>query len=130
MAYQRGETVSAGPARLKINSCKKSFNQPSHEGNKKKIARRQLSSQLARGKALFLATASLLLCETVPLVATENVPHSPFALWAEVPERGQFSLGLVYEESEAYHIWAGGQIHNITVKDGGESYGIDINQAT
>ena len=94
----------------------------------KKRSRAVSFTRLARGKVFYLATASLWLCETVPLVATENVPHSPFALWAEVPDRGQFSLGLVYEESEAYHIWAGGQIHNITVKDGGESYGIDINQ--
>ena len=34
----------------------------------------------------------------------------------------------MYEESEAYHIWAGGKYHNVTVKSGGESYGIDINQ--
>ena len=38
-------------------------------------------------------------------------------------------FGLVYEESEAYHIWASGKQYNITVKPpDGESYGIDINQ--
>src|ERR1041385_2011529 len=60
--------------------------------------------------------------------ASENVPHRPFAQWADVPERGQFVFGVVYQESEAYRIWAGRDFHDITVKSGGESYGIDINQ--
>src|SRR5215469_18153328 len=60
--------------------------------------------------------------------ASENVPHRPYAMWADVPEQGQFILGVVYEESEAYHIWAGRTYHNITVRDDGEDYGIDINQ--
>src|ERR1051326_5558299 len=64
----------------------------------------------------------------LPVPASENVPHRPFAQWADVPARGQFVLGLVYEESEAYHIWAGGQYHNVTTQAGGENYGIDINQ--
>ena len=38
--------------------------------------------------------------------ASENVPHLPFAQWADVPTQGQFIAGLVYEESESYHIWA------------------------
>src|SRR5437667_12198233 len=74
--------------------------------------------------------ASLLLLGslTQTVLASENVPHRPFADWAGVPRRGQFVLGLVYEESEAYHIWAGGQYHNVNVKSGGESHGIDVNQ--
>lgn len=60
--------------------------------------------------------------------ASENVPHRPFAYWADVPEPGQFIGGLVYEESEAYRIWTGNQMHTITVRASGESYGIDINQ--
>jgi len=74
--------------------------------------------------------AGLLLAAALlhPALASENVPHRPFALWADLPERGQFVAGLVYEESEAYHIWAKRDFHNITVKSGGESYGIDINQ--
>ena len=74
--------------------------------------------------------ASLLLLGslTQTVLASENVPHRPFADRAGVPGRGQFVLGLVYEESEAYHIWAGGQYHNVNVKSGGESHGIDINQ--
>lgn len=62
------------------------------------------------------------------LLASENVPHRPFAQWADLPERGQLVAGAVYEESEAYHIWANRDYHNVTVKSGGESYGIDINQ--
>jgi hypothetical protein len=74
--------------------------------------------------------AALVWCAALApaLLASENVPHRPFAQWAEVPERGQFVFGLVYEESEAYHIWASGQQRLITVKSGGESYGIDVNQ--
>src|SRR3954468_838997 len=60
--------------------------------------------------------------------ASENVPHRPFAMWADVPLPGQFVVGLVYEESEAYHFWAGHDDHNVRFKAAGESYGIDINQ--
>ena len=65
---------------------------------------------------------------TPGLVASENVPHRPFAQWAELPAAGQFVAGLVYEESESYRIWAKRDEHNITVKADGESYGLDINQ--
>jgi hypothetical protein len=61
-------------------------------------------------------------------LASENVPHRPFAQLADLPEPGQFVVGLVYEESEAYHIWAGRNYQDITVHSGGENYGIDINQ--
>jgi hypothetical protein len=49
-------------------------------------------------------------------------------MWADVPLPGQFVVGLVYEESEAYHFWAGHDDHNVRFKAAGESYGIDINQ--
>ncbi len=62
------------------------------------------------------------------LRASENVPHRLFAQWADLPAAGQFVLGLVYEESEAYHIYVNGAAHNVTAHAGGESYGIDINQ--
>jgi hypothetical protein len=62
------------------------------------------------------------------LLGSENAPHRPFAQWAELPPPGRFVLGVVYEESEAYHIFVDGQAHDITVKAGGENYGIDINQ--
>jgi hypothetical protein len=73
---------------------------------------------------LLFLTAAL----PLPSLASENVPHRPFALWADVPDAGQFVLGTVYEESESYHIYASGRQYDATVKAGGESYGIDINQ--
>ena len=79
----------------------------------------------------FTTLASLALAATLAptVLASENVPHRPYAQWADLPERGQFVFGLVYEESEAYHIWAAGKQYNVTVKPpDGESYGIDINQ--
>ncbi len=60
--------------------------------------------------------------------ASENVPHAPFAQWADVPPAGQFVAGLNYQRAEAYHIWAGTTYHNVTTIANGESYGIDINQ--
>ncbi len=74
--------------------------------------------------------ASLALCAALGpnLLASENVPHRPFAMWADVPERGQFVVGLVYEESEAYRIWAGNESHQVKWESGGEDYGIDANQ--
>jgi hypothetical protein len=75
-----------------------------------------------------LAALLLILAFVPPLPASENVPHRPFAYWANLPEAGQFMFGLVYEESEAYHIWAAKKYSNVTVKSGGESYGNDINQ--
>lgn len=62
------------------------------------------------------------------ILASENVPHRPFAQWADLPAPGQFVFGIIYEESEAYHIWAGHEEHNVTWKASGENYGIDINQ--
>jgi hypothetical protein len=61
-------------------------------------------------------------------MASDNVPMRPFAMWADVPLQGQFVIGGVYEESEAYHMWAHGTYANITTHASGESYGNDINQ--
>src|SRR5690348_3235666 len=61
--------------------------------------------------------------------ASENVPHRPFAEWADIPAAGQLIAGAVYEESESYHIYAGGRVHDVTYRaPDGEKYGIDINQ--
>jgi len=60
--------------------------------------------------------------------ASENVPHLAFAQWADVPLEGQFVAGLVYQESESYHIWAKRTESSVKWMAGGESYGIDINQ--
>jgi hypothetical protein len=62
------------------------------------------------------------------LRASENVPHRLFAQWADLPDAGQFVVGLVYEESEAYHLYLNGKSYNVTWHSSGESYGIDINQ--
>jgi hypothetical protein len=61
--------------------------------------------------------------------SAENVPQRFFAQWADVPLAGQFVIGAVYDESSAYHMWAHGQYHNVTVHAAdGEYYGTDINQ--
>src|SRR6267154_446698 len=61
--------------------------------------------------------------------ATENVPHRPFGQWAELPAPGEWVAGIVYEESEAYHIFVKGASYNVTYHSAdGESYGIDINR--
>jgi hypothetical protein len=83
---------------------------------------RSLSGPALVGAALVsLATAC-------PAGASENVPHAPFAQWADLPAHGQLVAGLFYDESEAYHIWTKNDYHNVTVRAGGERYGIDINQ--
>jgi hypothetical protein len=88
--------------------------------------RRTCNSQLTTCVVLALAVAILTL--TFASYGSENVPHRPFAMWADVPDPGQFVIGAVYEESEAYHFWAGHTEHNARFKAGGENYGIDINQ--
>jgi hypothetical protein len=60
--------------------------------------------------------------------ASEDVPHLPFAQWANVPAPGQFVAGVVYQESESYHIWVQRTETGIKWRAAGESYGIDINQ--
>ena len=60
--------------------------------------------------------------------ASENVPHLPFAQWAELPAARQLVVGLLYEESEAYHIFVNNRSEDITVKAGGQYYGIDAHQ--
>jgi hypothetical protein len=63
-----------------------------------------------------------------PLLASENVPHAPFAEWADVPEYGQLITRLTYQESEAYYFWAGNNRYKADYRLRGEHYGIDINQ--
>jgi hypothetical protein len=74
------------------------------------------------------APVALTLLLAQPALGSENVPQRPFAQWADLPEKGQFVLGLVYEESESYHIWASGKQYSVNTRSGGENYGIDINQ--
>jgi hypothetical protein len=78
---------------------------------------------------VFAVGVSLPLALTQNLSASEDVPHAPFAEWADVPAPGELIAGLFYDQSEAYHIWAnGGQRYNIDTPSGGEHYGIDIRQ--
>ena len=90
----------------------------------------RLSIELERLTRRLAIAVGLLLTVAMPpaALASENVPHRPFAYWADLPDPGQFVVGFVYEQSEAYHIYAGGQYHNVTWMSGGEHYGIDINQ--
>jgi hypothetical protein len=64
----------------------------------------------------------------ISIHASENVPHAPYAQWADLPDPGQLSVRLTYQESEAYHFWAGSKRHVVDFIDQGEHYGIDINQ--
>jgi hypothetical protein len=93
-------------------------------------SQKRLSIELESLTRRLAIAAGLLLTAAMPLaaLASENVPHRPFAYWADLPEQGQFVVGFVYEQSEAYHIYTGGQYHNVTWMSGGEHYGIDINQ--
>lgn len=61
-------------------------------------------------------------------LALENVPHAPFAQWADVPDDGDLVTRLTYQESEAYYFWAGNQRYNADYHKNGEHYGIDNNQ--
>ncbi|HWD94153.1 MAG TPA: hypothetical protein VG938_17615 [Verrucomicrobiae bacterium] len=54
--------------------------------------------------------------------------HEPFAQWADVPGYGQLVTRLTYEESDAYHFWAGNKRYLVDSEERGEQYGIDINQ--
>lgn len=77
-------------------------------------------------KALFLAAAALAIVGTAPeLRASENVPRKPFAEWAQLPAPHQLTVRLWYKEGEAYHIWDGDRVHNVTVDRGSDEYGID-----
>lgn len=74
-------------------------------------------------------TAMLLLLSLGwPVSATENVPHAPFAQWANLPQHGQLAVRATFQDSEAYHIWADGEQYSTDWIKGGEHYGIDITQ--
>jgi hypothetical protein len=79
--------------------------------------------------AVFVVGVSLSFAFAQNASASENVPHSPFGDWADVPPPGQLIVGAFYDESESYHIYANGSHrYNIDTPSGGEHYGIDINQ--
>src|SRR5436190_6798618 len=86
-----------------------------------KALNRHLRRRLLLAAALFLFAAAR-------LHASENVPHAPFAEWADVPIAGDLVARLTYQESEAYYIWAGSHRYKVDQFVHGEHYGIDINQ--
>jgi hypothetical protein len=76
-----------------------------------------------------LLTVASVVSASIALVhASENAPHAPYAEWANVPDPGQLVTRLTYQESEAYHFWAGNTRHLVDFSANGEHYGIDINQ--
>lgn len=81
------------------------------------------SRPLTSWVAMLVPALAVRLC-----TASENVPHAPFAQWADVPGQGELEIGAVYQESEAYYIWDASQRYNVDHRSGGEHYGIDINQ--
>jgi hypothetical protein len=92
----------------------------------------KLSERMRPGPArrsMILAGLVVLAAAARTGLASEDTPRRPFAQWADVPAEAQLVFGTLYEQSEAYYIWAAGQRHNITVHaDNGESYGIDVRQ--
>ena len=44
----------------------------------------------------WVALAGLLWALPWAVLGSENVPHRPFAYWADLPAQGQFIFGLVY----------------------------------
>jgi hypothetical protein len=75
-----------------------------------------------------LIVAVLSITAAARVQASENVAHEPFAQWADVPDPGQLIVRLTYEESDAYHFWAGNKRFLVDTHADGEHYGIDINQ--
>jgi hypothetical protein len=86
-------------------------------------------SMKTQGNSFAVALVATLSITAIQLVmATENVPHAPFAEWADVPLKGQLVTRLTYQESEAYYFWAGNTRYKVDYSKNGEHYGIDINQ--
>jgi hypothetical protein len=79
-------------------------------------------------RTVALTGAMLLSASALRLAASENVPHAPFAEWANLPDDGQLVVGAHYQESEAYYYWAGNTRYQADYSLRGEHYGIDINQ--
>ena len=82
----------------------------------------------SRTKLLRLIAISVSVGLGSRVVASENVPHIPFAEWADVPERGQLVARLTYQQSESYYFWAGNTRYKADWEKNGEHYGIDITQ--
>ena len=101
------------------------------ESNNNTLGRKRAgSAEAGQGipSAMMVTLAAALGTVAMPAVASENVPQRPFAYLANTPSTGQFIAGLVYEESEAYHILAPRTQYDVNRKVGGENYGIDATQ--
>jgi len=68
------------------------------------------------------AVVGLVLWFVLSTKAAENVPHRPFAQWADVLPDGQFVLGAVYEQSDADRIWAAGQHPSVSADSMHQGY--------
>ncbi|MCX8108989.1 MAG: transporter, partial [Verrucomicrobiae bacterium] len=91
-----------------------------------------LTQSSTRNRLIHVSWARLLLAVQLFLffaqfnpLASENVPRKPFAEWADLPKPQQLSVRLWYQEGEAYHIWDGQRVRNVTLDRGSEEYGID-----
>ena len=87
-----------------------------------------MKTRLSSARLLKPTAATVLILTCLCVRASENVPHAPFAQWADVPNPGQLVVGAHYEESEAYYFWAGNTRYRADYHLRGEHYGIDINQ--
>jgi len=100
--------------------------------NKNATFERKLIERMRPGvarRSMILAGLVVLAAAARTGLGSEDTPRRPFAQWADVPAEAQLVFGTLYEQSEAYYIWAAGQRHNITVHaNDGESYGIDVRQ--
>ncbi|TAL00818.1 MAG: hypothetical protein EPO07_09170 [Verrucomicrobia bacterium] len=104
-----------------------------HPLHKFKLHRRRSTGD--RGKRQKILRVTVIACalagafQATELRASENVPHAPFAEWADILREDELLLSFTYQESEAYYIWDGtGTRHNVDWQQNGEHYGIDINQ--
>jgi opacity protein-like surface antigen len=80
------------------------------------------------GRITTLVGLLLIAAPASTVLASEDVAQRPFAYWADVPDAGQFVLGMVYEQAKSYTIYANGQRIPVKVESGGENYGIDVRQ--
>src|SRR5581483_5350268 len=81
-----------------------------------------------RMQPVVAAVAGLWMGVASKVCASENVPHTPFAEWADVPAYGKLVVRGTYQESEAYDFWAGNTRFKSDTISEGEHHGIDINQ--
>ncbi len=72
--------------------------------------------------ARHLGATAAFACFVLTATADENVPHPPFAQWADVLKEDQWSLGAVYQQSSADRIWAQGQNPSVSLDEVHQGY--------